>query len=120
MGYCIFCLVFFHGLNKGIEYLLSVFMFFHIYKIYYYDTAEVPEPYLVSYFLYCLEISFEYCVFEFLFADKLAGIYIYDHHCLCLVNNYVTAGFQPDSSSKSPRYVKFDSKRLEYWLGAFI
>ena len=54
----IFRPVLFHRLGKGIEELFPVFEFFHVDKINDYDTAKVPQPYLVGDLLDSLEVCF--------------------------------------------------------------
>src|ERR1051325_6155505 len=92
---------------------LLVFAAFHINEIADNQTANIPEPQLQSYFICCLSLCLEICLFGVPRPLVTTCFHVDGHERFGLIDHNITAALQPDLPMKSIINLFLDSEILE-------
>src|ERR1019366_4224589 len=97
--------------------LLAIALAIHVDEINYDDSADVAQPQLVYYFLYCFEVGLEDGVVLAALADEAAGIHVDCSQRFGLIENQVAARLEPDLAVQRALDLRFYIKPIEQRRG---
>ena len=88
---------------------LGIFRVEHVDKVNHDNTADIPEPELTDNFPGSFEVGFQRIIFLLLLGCIAPAVHVDDNHCLGMLYNDISPGFQPYFARKNRLHIFGDA-----------